>query len=49
MKNLFADPALLFAYCVLSYFGIRVTLNLQNELEFFMFFNVLVVSYISGS
>lgn len=38
MKNLFANPALLFAFCVLLYFGIRVTLNLQNELELFSVF-----------
>lgn len=38
MKNLLADPALLFAFCVLSYFGIGVILNLQNELEFFSVF-----------
>lgn len=43
MKNLLADPALLFAFCVLSYFGIRVTLNLQDELVFCLFFNVLTL------
>lgn len=31
MKNMFVVSALLFAFCVLSYFGIRVTVNLQNR------------------